>query len=113
MKRVTSLRKKKRINVVFEDDNIIITTPRDHSLPSDTLDLRCKAEGKLLARSDKQGLSFKCDWCHEVQVITWEQLQLEREKLDQMPGEASDKRIPIYCPNCMSNEAGEQEATRS
>lgn len=114
MKRVKSLRKKNRVTVVHEGDDVIITTPPD-VLPASatTFDVRCKASGKLLSRVDKQGFSIQCSWCHEVQFITWEQLQLEREKLDQMPGEASDKRIPIYCPNCMNNEAGEQETTQS
>lgn len=114
MKRVKSLRKKNRITIVHEGDDVIITTPPD-VLPASatTLDIRCKKTEKLIARLDEQGFSVQCDRCHEVQFFSKEQIMQMWEQLDQMPGEASDKLIPIYCPNCMNNETSEQEARLS
>jgi len=112
MKRVKSLRKKNRITVVHEGDDTIITTPRDFlSASTTTLDIRCKTTEKLINRLDEQGFSVQCDRCHEVLFFTKEQLMQMWDQLDQMTGEASGKRIPIYCPNCMNNEADEQDTS--
>lgn len=95
-RRAKSLVAKKRLTVIQGGSDIITTVPVDASVPPTTLDLRCKASGKLLARLDKQGLSTKCNWCHEVQVVAWEQL---RQMMEQAQKESMD--IPVYCPNCI------------
>lgn len=110
MKRVKSLRKKNRITVIHEDDDVIITTPQD-VLPASatTFDIRCKTTEKLLARLDEQGFSAQCAWCHQVQFFTKEQIMQAWSQLDQLPKEEADNGIPLYCPNCMKKRAEQQD----
>lgn len=83
MKRVKSLRKKNRITVVHEGDDIIITTPPDVLPASATpLDIRCTATEKLMARLDEQSFSVQCDRCHEVHFFSKEQLMQIWSQLD-------------------------------
>ncbi len=93
-RRITSLIAKKRLTIIYDNGDIVITAPPDTLSPPTTFDIRCKVNGTLLARLDTQGLSIKCNWCHEVQTIT-------REQLNQMQEEATDELTSIYCANCM------------
>lgn len=100
-RRVRSLIAKKRLTIIRDCGDIIIAAPGDASPPLTTLDIRGKKSGTLLARLDMQGLSIKCNWCHEVQVIAWEQLGQMQEQVQK---ELTDDFIPIYCPNCIQKQ---------
>jgi hypothetical protein len=100
-RRVKSLLAKKRLTVIRDCGDIIYTAPGDASPPPTTLDIRSKKSGALLARLDMEGFSIKCNWCHKVQVIGWEQLKQMQEQVQK---ESTDDLLPIYCPNCIQKQ---------